>query len=305
MNIASIDIGTNTILLLIAEVDSSGINNILEDQQVIARLGKGVDAERNILPETFHRVKDFLIEYKSLCLRYNVEKILAVGTSALRDARNAKEFCSYIKKETDLNIEILSGDDEALWTFRGSIPKTTNSSELFSVVDIGGGSTEITIGTSQSISSAVSIDIGSVRLTERFFFESPPGEEAIMQSWQFILEQLHQKDLSILKQTTILGVAGTITTLAAVDLDIPEFDREKIEGYTLSAEAVRRIFSELKNKSHEQILHYPQILPGRADVILAGIMIIMGIMEIAAIPSITVSVKGLRYGIMLRELEQR
>lgn len=303
MNIAAIDIGTNTILLLIVEVDSTEIKTILEDRQVIARLGKGVDAQKNILPETFSGVKDFLLKYKELCNNYAVEKIFAVGTSALRDAKNSKEFCRFIEKETSINIEIISGNEEALWTFRGSIPRLQNSTQTFSVIDIGGGSTEITSGTIHALSSTVSIDIGSVRLTERYLKKSPPDDAALTEARQYIFEQLQNCNIHHIHKTLCIGVAGTITTLAAIDLGILEFDRNKIDGYVLTIEAIRKIFSSLKNKTYEQILQYPQILPGRADILLAGIMILIEIMELAKLPSISVSVRGLRYGIILRELE--
>ena len=135
MKIAAIDIGTNTILLLIAEVHAGGSTTILHDEQVIARLGKGVDADRMISQETFHRAAGFLHQYKMTCDRFQADKICAVGTSALRDAKNRNEFISYISEQTRIEIEILSGDDEAQWTYRGGISEFTGKAEQYSVVD--------------------------------------------------------------------------------------------------------------------------------------------------------------------------
>ncbi|MDD8016944.1 MAG: Ppx/GppA phosphatase family protein [Bacteroidota bacterium] len=304
MRIASFDIGTNTILLLIADVDSTGIRKILHDEQVIARLGKGVDEHKIISQETFQRAENFLTAYKQTCSNFSVDKIIAVGTSALRDAKNQKEFCVYIKHKVGIDIEVLSGDEEAQWTYRGGISEFLDRAERFSVFDIGGGSTEIITGNHTQILSKTSINIGSVRITERILKEAPPTDAAIAEAHEFILSNIPKVFVKDISSTFAIGVAGTLTTLAALDQQLPFYSSEKIDGYRLSQEVIGSLFAKLKDKSIDQIKAFPQISAGREDIILAGTMILLGCMEASKITSITVSDRGLRYGIVHREIEK-
>jgi exopolyphosphatase / guanosine-5'-triphosphate,3'-diphosphate pyrophosphatase len=303
MRIASIDIGTNTILLLVAEVNAKGISNVLCDQQIIARLGKGVDSDRMINRETFLRAESFLNDYRKTCKELQVDKIVAVGTSALRDAKNSNEFCRYIAERTGLDIEIISGDEEARWTYRGGISDFAEEGDHFCVIDIGGGSTEIITGTSDRILSKVSINIGSVRITERFLQDSPPVSGSLQSAKEFIRSELSAHSLQTTSSPLFIGVAGTVTTLAALDLQLPQFNAERINRHFLSRNAIEKIFDELKGKTIEQIIQYPQISSGRADILLAGIMILQGCMDAFGFDTIGVSVKGLRYGTLYREIE--
>lgn len=304
MRIASIDIGTNTILLLIADITNSGITRVVHDEQVIARLGKGIDAGRMFTQETFRRAETFLRAYKERCDSFAVDRIVATGTSALRDADNSGEFCAFVNERTGISINVLSGEEEAKWTYRGGISEFIGRAERYSVIDIGGGSTEICIGNPSDIESKTSIDIGSVRITERILKESPPGDAAVMEAHEFIRTRLPQEFLDQISSTFNIGVAGTLTTLAALHQNLPRYDRSKISGYSLSYESVCTMFALLKNKGVAQIRRFPQISEGREDIILAGILILMGCMENARLKSITVSDRGLRYGIVHREVER-
>lgn len=300
VTIASIDIGTNTILLLIAEVENGKITRILHDQQVIARLGKGVDADRFINQETFVRAEGFLREYKATCDAMGVDRICAVGTSALRDARNREEFVTHIRSRVGITIEILSGDEEAQWTFRGGISEFTGRAERYSVIDIGGGSTEIIVGTERGISSKTSMDLGSVRITERILKDSPPEITSMIEAHTVIASHMPPITNEV-SSTYAVGVAGTLTTLASLHQQLPHYDPQKVSGYSLGYNDVCAMFGLLKDKSVSQIAAFPQITPGRADIILAGIMILMGYMEVGRLERITVSDRGLRFGILLRE----
>lgn len=300
VKIASIDIGTNTILLLIAEVENGVITRILHDQQVIARLGKGVDADRIINQETFIRAEGFLREYKTACDSFGVDRICAVGTSALRDARNRDEFVEHIRQQVGMTIEILSGDHEAEWTFRGGISEFAGRAERYSVVDIGGGSTEIIIGDENGITSKTSVDLGSVRITERILRASPPDIASVIEAHEFVASHMPSLTNDV-SSTFAVGVAGTLTTLAALHQQLPHYDPLRVSGYSLGYNDVCAIFGLLRDKSLSQIAAFPQITPGRADIILAGIMILMGYMEKSRLERITVSDRGLRYGIVLRE----
>jgi exopolyphosphatase/guanosine-5'-triphosphate,3'-diphosphate pyrophosphatase len=302
MRTSAIDIGTNTILMLIADVNASGEFHVIRDEHVIARLGKGVDSKRMILPETFERVLGYLKDYKRIHEEVRSEKMVACGTSALRDAANSREFIDYIKKHLGFEISILSGDEEADLTYLGGISEFLGSGteQQYAVVDIGGGSTEFTSGRGASITSKISLDIGSVRLTERFLKTSPPGAAGLQDAQRYAVE--HLRDLpKLTPHTHCIGVAGTLTTLAAIDLQLKAYDRRRVSGHILTLETIRGIFNRLKRKRLDEIRAIPQILPQRADIILAGILILLEIMKKIGADRITASDRGLRYGIILRE----
>jgi exopolyphosphatase/guanosine-5'-triphosphate,3'-diphosphate pyrophosphatase len=301
MRVGAIDIGTNTILLLIADVDSGGSIRVIRDEQVIARLGKEVDARRMITSETLERAVAFLSAYKALIEEARVERCAACATSFLRDAVNRREFIAAIHDTLGIAIRVLSGDEEAWLTFVGAMSEfsTVPSEQTFAVLDIGGGSTELTIGTASGVAQRRSLDLGSVRLTERFLTTSPPTPTAIEQAARYVRHHL-QNLPELPEQTRLVGVAGTLTTLAALDLRLTEYDRARVSGHRLRRSAVEFWFEELKTKTVEQIRSYRPILPGRADIIVAGILILLETMQRYNNEEITVSDRGLRYGIALK-----
>jgi exopolyphosphatase/guanosine-5'-triphosphate,3'-diphosphate pyrophosphatase len=304
MRISSIDIGTNTILLLIADTDGDKITKIIHDEQVIARLGKGVDRNRVINSETFHRVAEFLSAYNSTSLEFRSAKVIAVGTSALREASNKEEFCNAMRQKTGIDIEVLSGNDEAEWTYRGALQDMNAGAGNFTVLDIGGGSTEIISGTSTKILSKASLDVGCVRITERFLRSSPPTSLEVSQARSYIRGHLKSVGLAETNLSRVVGVAGTLTTLAAIHLQLPQYDPSRVEGHVLNFRGIREVFDQLRSKTLAEIRSIPQISTGRADIILAGVLILLEFMEAAHLERIAVSDRGLRYGIVMRELER-
>jgi exopolyphosphatase/guanosine-5'-triphosphate,3'-diphosphate pyrophosphatase len=304
MRVGSIDIGTNTILLLIADIGESGIAGVVHDEQVIARIGKGVDENRVINRETFHRAAGFLRTYRDTSKRMGTEQIIAVGTSALRDASNSEEFRKFILQETGIAVEILSGSDEAEWTCRGAVVGIDTSAGNFTVLDIGGGSTEIISASQSRILNKVSLDIGCVRVTERLLQSSPPTDRALAKTRAFIRQQLEAVDFVRPTVPLAVGVAGTVTTLAAMKLQLTRYDPKRIHGYELHLDDIAASFKILRGKTIEEIRTIPQISAGRADILLAGIMILLEFMEAAGTAKIVVSYCGLRYGILLREIER-
>lgn len=301
MRLAGIDIGTNTILMLIAEVTSDGTLSILRDEHTIARLGKGVDEHGVILKETFIRVRDILKALLALSTSYKIDQIIACGTSALRDAVNRKEFIEFIDNELAIKIRVLSGEEEAKLTYKGAISEYLKSPSRsdFAVLDIGGGSTEFIVGNGTDVLLATSIDIGSVRITERILKTSPPSHIAIQQAEHFILNQLsHIAPIS--SNASLIGVAGTLTTLASLDLRLHQYDSKVIHGHVLTQQSIDNIFDMLKGLSFNEIISYPQIHPQRADIILAGILILQGVLKKLNMSKITVSDRGLRYGLILQ-----
>ena len=303
MRLASIDIGTNTILMLIADVGRNGSLSVIRDEHCIARLGKGVDAHGVIQQETFHRVYDTLAQLKNVANTSGVQHLSVCGTSALRDAVNRQEFIDFIREQLSMEIRILTGHEEAELTYLGAVSEYLphSRSDEYAVLDIGGGSTELVIGIGSIISSAVSIDIGSVRLTERILKTSPPNGISLDSAAKLI--QDHIQHIPLLPTTTkLIGVAGTLTTLAAIDLRLPEFDRTLINGYILTGEAIERIFQELRHLTLDQLRRYPQIHPLRADILLAGILILQEILRKVNLPHVIVSDRGLRYGILVNSV---
>ena len=305
MRIASIDIGTNTILMLIADIEQNAGQHrliVVKDELVIARMGKGVDHHRRILPETFERVRDFLLRYKQIAQECSSDSLIACGTSALRDAANREEFVAYVLKETGIVIRVLSGDDEARLTFHGAISEYPSGYGSYGVVDIGGGSTEIIVGSHKDIRSHVSLDIGSVRLTERFLKSSPPTASQVDETLAYIRATFAGGQIVPSQEMRLIGVAGTVTTLAAIHQQLPSYDRDKINGYALSLGIIESIYERLRPLAVDQILALPQISPGRADIILAGIMILKEFMRHIDDDTIIVSDRGLRFGLALETL---
>jgi len=301
MRVAVIDIGTNTILLLIAEVSAAGELHVLEDMQVIARLGKSVDEHRVIGMNAFARCRQFLIDYKAKCSFHNVDRIIAIGTSALRDAVNREDFISEIESTTGIQIEILSGENEAIWTFAGALSGIDKNRERYAVVDIGGGSTELSYGTHEKVLEAQSLDIGCVRMTERFLHHSPPTESELSAFDQYVrnaVESFPRFDANV---TALVGVAGTVTTLAALDRKLTTYSREAIASSTLKIMRILEFYQVMRTKSSSQLRQEMKVDPGRADIILAGVGILLAVMEANNSDHIIVSERGLRYGIALRE----
>jgi exopolyphosphatase / guanosine-5'-triphosphate,3'-diphosphate pyrophosphatase len=301
MRLASIDIGTNTILMLVADVERNGTLSVVRDEHFIARLGKGVDENGFIQKETFQRVHKILSQLKSIIDSHGVQHLAACGTSALRDAANRQEFVDFIKEHLSIEITILSGQEEAELTYLGAVSEYLEDfpSGEFAVLDIGGGSTELVTGIGLNVSSAVSIDVGSVRLTERILKNNPPENAALENAVNLI--QNHLENISPLPPVTkLVGVAGTLTTLAALDLQLKTFDAALINRYVLARETIERIFQELRHLTLDQIRRYPQIHPSRADILLAGILILRETLHKVNLSQITVSDRGLRYGILMQ-----
>lgn len=302
MRLAVIDIGTNSILLLVADALADGTVVPLRDDQVIARLGKGVDADKSIHPQTFSRVGGFLKEYVSQSRDDGANVVVATGTSALRDASNSEEFLSYVHAETGLDIRILSGEEEAFLTYEGVLSEFGEkmSGESFAILDIGGGSTELVTGKGFTPRGSVSVDIGSVRVTERHFGSGPISERQLSSARADIRSSLASLP-RLASSTRLIGVAGTVTTLAALALNLKSYDPVRITGFELTRETILGIFDGLKAKTVEEIRSIPQITPGREDVIRAGILLLSEILDHLGKASITASVRGLRYGVALRK----
>jgi exopolyphosphatase/guanosine-5'-triphosphate,3'-diphosphate pyrophosphatase len=304
---ASIDLGTNTCLLLVAEADpkTRKVLRIVSDHSTVVRLGEGVDKARELQPQAMARTLACLKDYSEIVSKAGLkpEAAICVATSSSRDSKNGSKFFNEVEKETGFRFQVISGEDEAKYTFQGALLPGISPHDS-AVIDIGGGSTEfITTG------AGVSLDIGSVRFTERFFKNdrsTPVTDEefwacqdaidnALMEAteWRKHPPQAQVKNL--------VAVAGTATTLAAWHLELKNFDASRLDESTLTRGDVHRMVEELKWRTPEERLLLPGIAKGREDVLLAGALILWRAMELLDFPETRISTRGLRFGIIALE----
>ncbi|MEI6756248.1 MAG: Ppx/GppA family phosphatase [Chlorobium sp.] len=301
--VSCIDIGTNTALLLIADLEPfSGAILPLFHKQTIVRLGKNVDAAKIIDLAARERLIGCMRDYRQLCSEYGSETIIAAGTSALRDAENRMEVIGQVTRETGITISCISGQEEAELTFFGAVAGMGDIAQPFTVLDIGGGSTEISMGSLCEVSESVSLDIGSVRLTERFFTTLPPSPSELDAAKQWIDKLLTSNILPFFAaREHVYGVAGTLTSISQVSQGLKHFDASKVHNHALKYEEVEAFLEKLKKSNLEEIIELG-IPDGRADVITMGTLILHQFMRLLGIAEIRVSVQGLRFGIAQKEL---
>ena len=300
---AAIDLGTNTILMVTGRLLADGTVDILDDAHEIARLGKGVDASHRILPETMLRVCGLLDAYRRRAEELGARRVLAFGTSALRDAANKKEFIA-ASSQVGIKLVELSGKDEARHTFAGASFGLRLPDSHYAVLDIGGGSTELASGYEGTVEQSMSVDVGAVRVTERCLPQLPPTATQLADARAMIAARL--ADLFHLSSDRpVIGVAGTVTTLGALDAGAARFDTREIDGYQLSLDAVTRWSERLLSMSHDDIRALPQVNEQRADIIGAGSLILRCFLESRNLAGITVSTRGIRYGLLLDMLSGR
>lgn len=300
---ASIDIGTNTVLLLVAE-NVSGELHILEDYQRVPRLGQGVDQNHNLSEEAMGRVIKVLVEYQQL-LSEKYEKArtpIVIATSAVRDANNRRIFQERVHQETGLSVQILSGIQEAEYTFKGArsmLPAAVRDKPLLTI-DIGGGSTEMALGERDQILDCHSFDMGCVRFTERFLSDVETTDEHISSCRNRIQYMLEQHPLDFTPGVILVGVSGTVTSLAYMDQGLYEFENEYIDGYSISRQTIVEFIKWARMASTEEMIdRYPVVMEGRADIFLAGLLILEGIMKRYEFDRITASTGGIRHGAII------
>lgn len=305
---ASIDIGTNSVLLLIAEVNSDTIQPLAEQQQ-IPRLGRGVDHNKNLSHESRQRVLDVLLKYKKYLQKQYpsaAEEPVVTATSAVRDAVNRSEFLNEIKKKTGWVVQILSGDDEAKVTFKGALSVIqTDEKKSYAVIDIGGGSTELIFGNPRELKSFTSVDMGSVRFSERYLLSNPPEPEQIDNAKKEIARLFNTENLPG-KDFIPVGVAGTVTSLAAIDAGISSYKANILNGYILKKVRIEQFIDEFSVTPAEMIeQRYPDFLHRRGDVILAGALILNEFLNWISKDEIVISTGGIRHGILLSRLNAK
>lgn len=291
----SIDLGTNTCLLLVAECEGGVARRVVSDHSTVVRLGQGVDVKRELQPEAMERTLKCLREYSDIVRKAGAEPrdTVCVATSQARDARNGAEFFARVEKETGFRFRVISGDEEARLTFLGGLLPEM-SPETSAVIDIGGGSTEII-----SAHGGQSVDAGSVRFTERFLKNDPVTDEqfwAAQDAIDSLLEPLRPWRARAPRDLRLVAVAGTATTLAAWHLELERFDAARIDQVTLTRGDIHRMVEELKWRTVAERMRLPGMEKGRADVLLAGALILWRAMELLDFAECRVSTRGLRFG---------
>lgn len=309
VRIAAIDVGTNTVLLLVAEIAPDGSIEPIAEAQETPRLGRDVDRSGRIAPGAFGRLAGIIERYASIARAHGADRIAACGTSALRGAVNGPELVAHVMDACGIGIEVIDGATEAALSWRGAVTGPIAAAPDPLVLDIGGGSTEFcyaargaTNGGRRPIS--LSLDIGSVRLTERCFRTLPPGTAAIEAARTLLVEELAQVRNPGFSEYTLVAVAGTATTLAGLHLGLREYDRIRIDGCAMPAAAVHAAAARLLLMDAASIRSLSGMTAGREDILPAGALILSTIVDHFGFREIRVSARGLRYGIALREWER-
>ncbi|MBI4618805.1 MAG: Ppx/GppA family phosphatase [Desulfobacterales bacterium] len=297
--VASIDIGTNTIRLLIADTNETKKLKRILSKRNITRLGEGFIKKRKISGKAIQRSIKVLKEYLNLVNEYSAKKTLAVATSAVREAVNKNEFLMEIYRNTGLEIQVVSEKEEAGMTLTGVLSIINEVIGRALVIDIGGGSTEFIIIEGKIPVTTHSLDLGAVYLTERFIHTDPPTSLELQNLREFIDKRLSSLPWVGFSFSSLLGTAGTITTLAAIDQEMSAYDPEKINKYSLTREAVKSIYNRLKSLNRVERCSTPGLERGREDIILAGTIVLLSIMETLNSNEITVSDFGLLEGIIM------
>jgi exopolyphosphatase / guanosine-5'-triphosphate,3'-diphosphate pyrophosphatase len=302
MRVAAIDIGTNSVLLVIAE-ERGGVLHTLVDLATITRLGEGVDRNGVLAPAACERTLTCLREYARKIRRARVTRIDVVGTSALRDARGGDQFVRDAEAVLGVRPRVIGGDEEARLTFSGALSGLAVSGDVV-VFDVGGGSTEVIIGSSDlsgpRLLSARSLNIGSVRLFERHLHGDPPVADEIAKVRRVVRDALAGLPRPP-RSATWVGVAGTVTTLTAIDQTLEPYDGARVHGARLSAQSVERTLEQLARLDLASRRALKGLEPARADVIVAGAVIVSELLAWGGASGLVASDRGVRWGVV-REL---
>ncbi|HEX2877358.1 MAG TPA: Ppx/GppA phosphatase family protein [Polyangiaceae bacterium] len=301
--VAAIDIGTNSVLLVIAAVEPEGPRPLLE-RATITRMGEGVDKTCRLAPAAVERNLQCLRAYAEDLRAHGSPRLDVVGTSALRDAEGARDFLDEAERILGVRPRVIAGDEEARLTFTGALSGLALRGKLL-VFDIGGGSTELILGHADSgdpPESRVSLDIGSVRLFERHVHHDPPLPEELASIEADIARQLASAEpLSRIhgdEPLTLVGVAGTVTTLKALELGLDDYDSARVHGAVLTLSAVESLCARLSSMTLAERQRLPGLQPKRADVIVAGALIVRDLLRSAGASQTTVSDRGVRFGLL-------
>ena len=274
--VAAIDCGTNSTRLLVARADGQSVL-ALQRLMRITRLGQGVDRHRALAPEAIQRTVSVLEEYREVMDRFNVGRVRMTATSAARDAANRDEFFAAAEHAIGVRPELLDGREEGRLSFEGATRELDPNDGPFLVVDIGGGSTEFAVE-----GAAMSVDIGCVRLSERFLHGDPPRPEELSQALSVVhdyLDDVEREIPAVNDAVRLVGLAGTVTTVAAVEIGLSTYDRDRIHHFLLTKAAAEDVFRTLATETRAARIHNPGLEEARADVIVGGCCVLVGVMR--------------------------
>jgi exopolyphosphatase/guanosine-5'-triphosphate,3'-diphosphate pyrophosphatase len=301
LRVAAIDVGTNSTRLLVAEQSGDSFRSV-DRRMTITRLGQGVDQTKALNQEALERTLATIADYAAACGEYGVQRMRVTGTSAVRDARNRDEFFVGVKTLTGQDAELLSGEEEARATFLGATTDLAIGGQKL-VVDIGGGSTEFILGSSEP-EALVSLDIGCVRMFEKHLHSDPPDEAELTALRDEVSAALKgaAEVLTVPSGTQLIGVAGTVAQLAVLKTGIPVYDPDVTHHAVLSHGDVRKLARRLRTLPYEQRRRIAGLEPGRVDVIVAGAEILQLVMETFDAPELTASEKDILDGLVMQLL---
>ena len=309
--VASIDCGTNSIRLLVADVPAEGGHTDLLRRMEVVRLGQGVDATGRLAPEAIERTRVVLAEYAATARELGATGVRMVATSATRDAANRTDFEDMVLDVLGQKPDVATGREEAELSFLGATASLDAAARAhgsapprppFLVVDIGGGSTEFVLGDGDGVRAAQSVDIGCVRMTERHLHGDPPSAEQIQRAEDDIRAALAEvtAEVPVGEAASLVGLAGSVTTVAALALELPAYDPDAIHGSRIPVEAVRDVAADLLAATREKRAAMPVMHPGRVDVIGAGSLILRVLMDEFGMAEVVVSEHDILDGIALR-----
>ena len=303
MRVAGIDIGTLTCRLLVAAVspEAEGPVHTIRSERKILRLGEGVDRTGRLKPEAMSRVIKTIREWKTIIESHGVERYTAVATSAVREAGNREEFLDRVRRETGIAVEVIDGAEEARRTFLGIRSGLPSDVREILGLDIGGGSTEFIASRQGRPLKMTSIDMGVVRLTERVLQGDPPRVAEIHKAETLIrdLTRRARREIGDLTDLTLVGTAGTITSLAAIAQGLPTYDPARIQHYVLELPVIQRIERNVFGKTQSDRVGMPGLEAGREGVIATGALILRCVMEELNAARCVVSEYGLREGVLV------
>lgn len=301
MRVATVDIGTNTVLLLVAEQGAGGELSAVAERATITRLGEGVDRTRRLLAEAIERTVTCLDEYAAVVRELGAQRVAVVGTSAMRDAAGGEQLRAFVRDRLGVEARVVSGDEEARLTFRGALSGLPRGGDGdVAVFDIGGGSTEVVIGrvrtATPQLAYAASFDVGSVRLTERHVAHDPPSREElddVVRAARVAFAPVPP----LPGGRTPVGIAGTMTTLAAVSLALDPYDGARVHGHVMSKRELEDVVARLASMDLPSRRRVTGMEPKRADVIVAGGVLALTLLEHWRAEAVVISDRGVRWGL--------
>lgn len=312
MRIASIDIGTNTIRLLVADCKVGESITPIFRKELITRLGEDFIFKGTISELAIDRTIEGLIDFKKNITELGTEKIIAVATSVVRKAQNGMTFIQKVRETTGIEIQSISGETEAKLASRGALLPVDSEFDQALIFDIGGGSTEFILTQGTRTIRTESIDLGVVHLTEKYLLNDPPHQTTLDVLKQIIHSKIQKvrqcfQDLSFYpfepdSRVILIGIAGTPTTLAAIDLKLVEYDRERVTNHTLNSKRITEIFQELIGKVTAERRLVPGLQRGREDLIIPGTLIVKEVMDTFGFSGLRVIDSGILEGIILSDL---